>query len=181
MKITKVEVYKFNVILPFHNVIGCRVFTDEGIYGDGEAALAYGVGYHAAVGMVQDLAKLIVGMDPLENEVIWNKLHKSTFWAQNGGPVVFAGISALDIALWDVKGKYFGVPLYKLFGGKQRQTLRTYASQIQNGFGPKHEMMVTPEDYANIAKDCVAQGYNAVKLIFSPLMKRVDFLTNVGY
>lgn len=166
MKITKVEVYKFNVVLPFHNVIGCRIFTDEGIYGDGEAALAYGVGYHAAVGMVQDLAKLIIGMDALENEVIWNKLHKSTFWAQNGGPVVFAGISALDIALWDIKGKFFNVPLYKLFGGKQRQSLRTYASQIQSGFGPKHEMMVTPEDYANIAKSCVAQGYDAVKIDF---------------
>lgn len=64
--------------------------------------------------MIRDLATLIIGMDPLDNEVIWDKLYKSTFWGQNGGPVVFSGISALDIALWDIKGKYFRVPIYKL-------------------------------------------------------------------
>lgn len=52
----------------------------------------------AAAGMIRDLATLIIGMDPLDNEVIWDKLYKSTFWGQNGGPVVFSGISALDIA-----------------------------------------------------------------------------------
>lgn len=166
MKITKVEVFKFNTVKPFFNVVGCRVHTDEGIYGDGEAALSYGAGYHAAFGMVQDLARLVIGMDPLENEVIWNKLHKSTFWAQNGGPVVFSGISALDMALWDIKGKFFGVPLYVLFGGKQRPALRSYASQIQSGFGPRHEYMVTPEDYAQVTRQVIAQGYDAVKIDF---------------
>ena len=56
------------------NPIGCRIYTSDGIYGDGEAALSYGVGAHAAFGMVQDLANLIIGMDPLENEVIWDKM-----------------------------------------------------------------------------------------------------------
>ena len=91
--------------------IVCRVYTDSGIYGDGEAALAYGRASRAAFGMIQDLAGLVIGMDPLSNEVIWEKLYKATFWGQNGGPVVFAGISAIDIALWDIKGKHFGVPV----------------------------------------------------------------------
>lgn len=64
--------------------IVCRVYTDTGLYGDGEAAIAYGVGSTAAYAMIQDLAKLIIGMNPLDTEVIWEKLYKSTFWAQNG-------------------------------------------------------------------------------------------------
>lgn len=154
-----------HVAFPFYP-IGCRIYTDEGIYGDGEAAISYGVGAHAAAGMIQDLARLIIGMDPLDIEVIWNKLHKSTFWGQNGGPIVFSGISALDVALWDIKGKSFNVPVYKLLGGKQRTSLRTYASQIQSGFGPAHVTMTSPEDYAEIAKQVVREGYDALKIDF---------------
>ena len=132
MKITKVEaipvrqpgeIQKINDSAQDGVIL--KVYTDEGIYGDGEAALAYGIAAPAAFGMVRDLASLIIGMDPLDNEVIWDKLYKCTFWGQNGGPVVFAGISALDIALWDIKGKYFGVPVYKLLGGKRRDNQRS--------------------------------------------------------
>jgi len=137
MKITKIDIMLVNLDCP-DNVgwepIVCRVYTDEGIYGDGEAALAYGRASRAAFGMLQDLSGLLIGRDPLDHEVIWEKLYKSIFWGQNGGPVVFAGISALDIALWDIKGKYFGVPVYKLLGGKMRDSLRCYASQLQFGW-----------------------------------------------
>ena len=135
MKITKVEVFEVQTRRPAWRPILCRIYTDEGVYGDGEAALAYGTAAPAAAGMIRDLAKLIIGMDPLDNEVIWDKLYKATFWGQNGGPVVFAGISALDIALWDIKGKAFNAPIYKLLGGKRRDNLRTYASQLQFGWG----------------------------------------------
>ncbi len=167
MKITKVEVFLFNcnVRIPFRP-IGCRIHTDEGIYGDGEAALSYGVGADAAAGMVQDLAKLVIGMDPTENEVIWDKLHKCTFWGQAGGPAVFAGLSAIDMALWDIRGKAYNVPLYKLLGGKRNTTLRCYASQIQQGFGPVHKAFYKPEEYASIARECVMQGYDALKADF---------------
>ena len=135
MKITKVEVFEVQARRPEWRPVLCRIYTDEGIYGDGEAALAYCNGAPAAAGMIKDLASLIIGMDPLDNEVIWDKLYKCTFWGQNGGPVVFAGISAIDIALWDIKGKYFNVPVYKLLGGKRRDYIRTYASQLQFGWG----------------------------------------------
>ena len=93
MKITKVDVFAFHCEgQPMFRPIGCRVYTDEGVFGDGEAALSYGVGASAAFGMVKDLSALVVGMDPLENEVIWDKLHKTTFWGQSPGPVVCAGI-----------------------------------------------------------------------------------------
>ncbi|MBR2520998.1 MAG: mandelate racemase/muconate lactonizing enzyme family protein [Oscillospiraceae bacterium] len=168
MKITKVDIFAFNchVPIPFKPV-GCRIYTDEGVYGDGEAALSYGTGASAAFGMVKDLSALIIGMDPLDNEVVWDKLHRTTFWGQAAGPVVAAGISAIDMALWDIKGKFFNAPVYKLLGGKRNEKLRCYASQIQQGFGPVHEKKITPEEYADIAEYCVKElGYDAVKVDF---------------
>lgn len=146
--------------------IVCRVYTDEGIYGDGEASLAYGIGAPAAFGMIKDLAGLIIGMDPLDNEVIWEKLYKTTFWGQNGGSVVFAGIGALDTALWDIKGKYFKVPVYKLLGGKRREKLRTYASQLQFGWQDGQVFAGTTEEYVKFSKKAVEEGYDAIKIDF---------------
>ena len=133
MKITKVDAIQIEdkpADQPGWRPIVCRVYTDTGLYGDGEAAIAYGVGSTAAYAMIQDLAKLIIGMNPLDTEVIWEKLYKSTFWAQNGGPIVFAGISALDIALWDIKGKYFNVPVYQLLGGKMSFAVMQVSSNL---------------------------------------------------
>lgn len=167
MKITKVEVLEFSCPeVPFFRPIGCRIYTDAGIYGDGEAALSYGVGASAAFGMVKDLAKLIIGMDPLDTEVIWHKFFRDTFWGQAGGPVVYAGFSAIDVALWDIKGKYLNQPIWRLLGGKFRDDLRCYASQIQQGFGPVHEVKATTKDYVEISKYVVSEGYDALKIDF---------------
>jgi len=179
MKIKNVEIFKMYCKDAFGWApIGCRVHTDEDIYGDGEAALGYGIGSSAAFGMIKDLSSLVIGMNPMDTEVIWDKLYKTTFWGQNGGPVVFAGISALDTALWDIKGKALNLPLYSMLGGKKRDKLRTYASQIQGGFGPVHEWQKSPEDYANISKKCVALGYDAVKIDFLSVAPDGSFLTN---
>ena len=125
MKITSVDVIALHPSnKSMDRPVICRVNTDEGIYGYGEAAIAYGRGSPAAFGMVRDLAPLVIGMDALDNEVIWDKLYKTTFWGQNGGPIVNAGIAAIDIALWDIKGKYFNQPVYKLLGSKRRDKLR---------------------------------------------------------
>ena len=110
MKITKVS------ILYVHNIktdssqagqrpILLRIDTDEGIYGIGEVGMAYGTGGHAAVGMVRDYAEMIIGMNPMNTEAIWEKFLKTTFWGQGGGTVIFGGMSGIDIALWDIKGK----------------------------------------------------------------------------
>ena len=140
MKITKVEVFRLPTAQSKTNSpIGCRIYTDTGLYGDGEAGMAYGIGGSAAFGMVCDLAELVLGMDPLQTELIWETMYKKTFWGQNGGPVVFSGIAAIDVALWDIKGKYFNVPVYQLLGGKVRDKLRTYASQLQFGWRTKIE------------------------------------------
>ena len=163
MKITKVDVMQVKTPNPSWRPILCRVYTDEGIYGDGEAALAYGIAAPAAFGMIRDLAALIIGMDPLDNEVVWDTLYKNTFWGQNGGPVVFAGISAIDFALWDIRGKFFNVPVYKLLGGKKQDNLRCYASQLQFGWSDHWEEAKDTEEYAANARKAVEEGYDATK------------------
>ena len=167
MKITKVEVfYVDDIENPIIHQVLCRVYTDNGLYGDGEAAMSYGVGARAAYGMVQDLANLIIGMDPLENEKIWDKMYRTTFWGQNGGGVFTAGMSAIDIALWDIKGKFFNVPIYMLLGGKLNDNLRTYASQLQFGWMDRMGAMFTLEDYIGATKRALEQGYDAIKVDF---------------
>ena len=109
MKITKVDVFMLDAGSQRwqRKPIVCRIYTDEGIYGDGEAGIAFGIGSTAAFGMVKDLAGLIVGMDPMNIEVIWNKMFKSSFWGMGGGAIVFAGISAIAIASMLIVG-FFG-------------------------------------------------------------------------
>jgi L-alanine-DL-glutamate epimerase-like enolase superfamily enzyme len=168
MKITKIDVLQVKAAdgRPGWRPVLARVHTDEGIYGDGEAALAYGAASSAAFGAVKDFAALIIGDDPLGHEVIWNKLYKTTFWGQNGGPVIFAAISAIDIALWDIKGKALGQPVYKLLGGKFREDLRAYASQLQFGWHGERRALGATAEYAAVTKEALAEGYDAVKIDF---------------
>lgn len=143
-----------------------RIHTDEGICGFGEVGMAYGIGASAGYGMAKDLAKIIIGMDPMKNEAIWDKMQKKTFWGQGGGTVVSAGMSAIDIALWDIKGKALNVPIYQLLGGKTRDSVRTYASQLQFGWGKGKDkaILVEPEQYADAARQALADGYDAIKV-----------------
>jgi L-alanine-DL-glutamate epimerase-like enolase superfamily enzyme len=149
----------------------CRVNTDQGISGLGEAAVAIGTGAPAAFEQIKDLAPMIIGMDPLCNEIIWEKMFRNSFWAQGNGAIVMAAISAIDIAIWDIKAKAANVPLYKLLGGKHREKLRCYASQLQFGWGvdkfiPFKGASGEPEYYADMAHRAVDDGYNAVKTNF---------------
>lgn len=166
MKITKIDLLYSDPVEDGWRPLFCRIYTDAGIYGDGEAALSYGGISHAAFGMLQDMAPLLIGMDPLEHEVIWDKLYHQCFWGLNGGPVVFAGISAFDLALWDIKGKAYHAPLHQLLGGKLRTELRAYASQLQMGWGGHRKHGATPEDYAAVTQEAIDRGFDAVKINF---------------
>ena len=165
MKITQVEIFHVHTRPQSgQRPILVKVSTDEGIYGLGEAGMAYGKGGSGAVGAIKDFASLLIGEDPFNNEKIWEKLFKETFWGQGGGTVIFSAISALDIALWDIKGKALGVPVYQLLGGKVRGRLRAYASQLQLGWGQKRVPKGPVEEYAAEARKAVAEGYDAVKV-----------------
>ena len=66
----------------------CRINTDEGISGFGEAGLAYGKGWRGGLGMIQDMAEQIIGMNPMYNEQIWETMFRRTYWGCGGGAVV---------------------------------------------------------------------------------------------
>ncbi|MGH9891830.1 MAG: mandelate racemase/muconate lactonizing enzyme family protein, partial [bacterium] len=115
MKITHVKIYRVEV--GGRHPVLVEVATDEGIRGVGEAALAYGTGGTAAAGMILDLSKaFLLGKDPFRIEALWSEMYDHSFWAKGGGTVVFAGISAIEQALCDIKGKALEVPVYELLG-----------------------------------------------------------------
>jgi galactonate dehydratase len=168
MKISSVDIYQLGKprdgkTKPFNPVV-VVLNTDEGIRGFGEVGLAYGAGSSAGFGMLKDLAYLVLGIDPRNVEAIWEKLFRKTFWGMGGGPVVYGGISGIDTACWDIKGKALGVPVYELLGGKTRDKVRTYASQIQFDWGPEHKYFTEPQQYANAALKAVSEGYDCVKV-----------------
>lgn len=159
LKVTEVRIYLVQV--GGRHPVLAQVLTDQGLTGVGEAAIAYGSGATAAAGMIKDLAQeFMLGRDPFGIEAFWSDTYDNTFWAKGGGPIVYAGISALEQALWDIKGKALGVPVYELLGGKIRDTVRVYA----NGWSFR---CVKPEDFGREAERVVAQGYTALK--FYPL------------
>ena len=107
----------------------CEVFTDEGVQGLGEA-FYFGGPAGIAARMIEDaLAPLIIGKDPLDNAVIWDFLYN---WTRDQGMkgVTISALSAIDIALWDIKGKALGVPVYTLLGGAYRDRARAYATGL---------------------------------------------------
>lgn len=170
MKVTSVEIFDLEMkeAHDWHPVL-IRANTDEGVSGVGEVGLAYGTGHSAGAAMVKNLAEaFVIGSDPFKIEKLWEKMFQSSFWAQGGGPVVYGGMSAIDIAMWDIKGKALGLPVYELLGGKTNDTLRTYASQIQFGWDGNFRFMGSAEEYAEAARLAVADGYDCVKI--DPIM-----------
>ncbi len=169
MKITSIEIFDCELgrrheDVGSFNPILIRINTDEGISGIGEVGLAYGAGAKAGAGMIRDLAPFVLGKDPMKTEAIWENLFRATFWGMGGGPVIYGGISAIDIALWDIKGKVLNAPIYQLLGGKTNDNLRTYASQLQFGWGEKNGMLYAAEDYAEAARYAVSLGFDAIKV-----------------
>lgn len=170
MKITGLEI--FDIDQGYHlaggaswNVVALKINTDAGICGFGEAGLAYGDASKAAVGILRDLARNVIGKNPLNNEQIWDTLYSQTFWGKGGGSVIFSGISAIDIALWDIKGKYFNTPVYTLLGGKTNDKLRAYASQIQfDWHTEREEVLYEKEQYYDVTQKVMAEGYDCVKV-----------------
>jgi galactonate dehydratase len=122
MKIT--AIHAFPVWVGIRNQLLVKVETDEGIFGWGESGLTGRE--KAVVGALEHFAEIIVGMDPFNIGGIWQKLYRSQYF--EGGRVLAAAQSAIDIALYDIKGKALGVPVYELLGGKQRDRIPTFAT-----------------------------------------------------
>ncbi len=107
---------------PERNYSFVKVYTDEGLTGLGEAGIN---GKELALeGLVKTYAPLLSGMDPSRIEHIWQMLWRGQFF--RGGHVHAAAVAAIDLALWDLRGKALGVPVYDLLGGKTRDYARCY-------------------------------------------------------
>ncbi len=130
-----------------------RLLTDEGIEGLGEASM---LGYEPMV--VQLLEEwtetYLKGKDPMHHELHWMRLHQDN--SGRGGRLFSTALSGVDIALWDLKGKALGRPVYELLGGPVRPRIRVYANGWYTNPG-------TPEQNAQEAKKVVEMGYTAMK------------------
>jgi L-alanine-DL-glutamate epimerase-like enolase superfamily enzyme len=148
MKITDVKTYPV-----FHgnrNYTFVKVETDEGIYGLGEFGITWKE--QAGLGAIEHMKRHIIGLDPLNIEWIWQLLFRGDFFP--GGRINTAAISAIDIALWDIKGKALNQPVHMLLGGKMRDKVVCYKS-----IGGQ-----TPEDSARSARERVEEGWQYLRL-----------------
>lgn len=120
MKIIDANVY---VCSPGRNFVTLKIQTDEGVYGLGDATLN---GRElAVVSYLRDhILPCIIGRDPFEIEDIWQYLYRGAYWRR--GPVTMTAIAAIDMALWDIKGKALNTPVYNLLGGKCRAGVMVY-------------------------------------------------------
>jgi galactonate dehydratase len=152
-----------------------ELITDEGIVGIGEGSVGFGIGCKGAAAMAIDLAEnFVVGRDPFAIQDIWNDFYYNTFWGKGGGPIFYSACSALEVALWDIKGKALGVPIYEMLGGNQRKNIRVYA----NDWSDSSEFEF-PEQFAERALEVVADGYDAIKLYpMSPYVPENDHDAN---
>lgn len=169
MKVTKVETLEIDLSgqngIALWRPIFARIHTDEGITGLGEAALAFGTASEAVGPMIRKLAeRFVLGHDPNDTESVWEQMLRQSFWAQGGGPVIFGAMSALDAALWDIKGKAAGLPVHRLLGAKTPEPLRCYASQLHFGWEAEHRMHDDPAEYRDTARQAREEGHDCVKL-----------------
>jgi galactonate dehydratase len=173
MKVTRIEVLQADLSgrdsMASWNVVLARVHTDEGVSGLGEAGMAYGTGAPAVGPMILTLGeRFVLGADPFHTDTIWENLLRRSVWAEGGGPVVFAAISAIDAALWDIKGKALGQPVHRLLGRSTPEPLRCYASQLHLGWGEEGQWVGEPAQFREVAVQVRELGFDCVKV--NPIM-----------
>ena len=145
MKITDVKLIFAKHYLFVH------VYTDAGIVGLGEAG---NWGYlQATAAAIEKFREYLIGKDPFRIEDLNQNFYRSVYFR---GSVIMSAISAIDIALWDIKGKALGVPVYELLGGKTREKVRVYASVMTKE--------TDPESLTRSYKQLQDMGFNAAKI-----------------
>ena len=135
MKITKLKTYICNCFRT--NWVFVKVETDSGIHGWGEATLEYREPTVAAA--IHDLEGWLIGRDPHNIEAFRHDCYRDAYW--RGGPVLMSALAGVEIALWDIKGKALGVPVWQLLGGKVRDAVPIY---VNGWFAPAK----TPDEFA---------------------------------
>ena len=139
------------VTCPGRNFVTLKIITEDGVYGLGDATLN---GRELAVASyLQDhVIPCLIGRDAHRIEDLWKYLYKGAYWRR--GPVTMSAIAAVDTALWDIKGKLAGLPVYQLLGGASRENVMVYG----------HANGTTIEDTVAVALDYQRQGYKAIRI-----------------
>ena len=144
MKITKLETFFVKPRWLF-----LKMHTDEGVTGWGEPIVE---GWSRTVAAaVQEMGRYLIGQDPRRIEHHWQALYRGAFY--RGGPVLSSALSGIEQAMWDITGKWLGVPVHQLLGGAVRDRIRVYS----------HVGGPTPEALAAAARERVGKGFTALK------------------
>lgn len=148
MKIVEARVI---VTCPGRNFVTLKIRTDEGVTGVGDATLN---GRELAVAsyLTDHVAPLLIGRDPARIEDTWQYLYQGAYWRR--GPVTMSAIAAVDTALWDIKGKVAGMPVYQMLGGRSRDGVTVYG----------HANGDSVEDVLAEVARYVDLGYRAVRV-----------------
>ena len=150
MKVTGLKTYICHAYRT--NWVFVKVFTDEGITGVGEATLEYRE--PTVVQAIKELERYLVGKDPHNIEEFWHRVYRDAYW--RGGVVLMSALAGVEMALWDIKGKSLGVPVYQLLGGKVRDSIKCYANAWFAG-------AKKPEEFGAMAKIAVKNGFSGLK------------------
>jgi galactonate dehydratase len=134
------------------NWVFVKVSTDDGLTGVGEATIEYRETTVAEA--IRELGRLFIGRDPHQIEALWHEAYRSTYF--RGGPIYMSALSAVEMALWDIKGKALGVPIYQLLGGKVRDSVPCYA----NGWFAPAKL---PREFAEKALEASVAGFQGLK------------------
>lgn len=173
MKITGLETVVVNAEM--RNWIFVKVITDDpGLIGWGEASLEWKT--RAVVGAVEDFEPMVIGEDPLRIEHLYQKMYRQSFWRL--GVIGMSAISAIEQALWDIKGKYLKQPVYELLGGKVRDKVRMYTHMG----GGKMEAVYETFDAGPLieyAKEVIERGYTAIKVVFVPYSRLLEGIPKI--
>ncbi len=165
MKITDIK------IIPIRHYLFVKVYTDEGIVGLGEAG-NWGF-LDATAAAITKFSEYLIGKDPFDIEDHYQNLYRAMYFR---GSVIMSAISAIDIALWDIKGKALGVPVWQLLGGKTRNCVRVYIS------GMSGLPSDSPEALAKEALAAKEAGFTAMKLFItdmSPSNQKKEIFSNL--
>ena len=136
---------------PGRNFVTLKIITEDGTYGIGDATVN---GRELAVDsyLREHVAPCLIGRNAHDIEDIWQYLYRGVYWRR--GPITMAAVAAVDMALWDIKGKVAGLPVYQLLGGKSRQAVTTYAHASGDTIGSTLDVM----------DELVKQGFKAIRL-----------------
>jgi galactonate dehydratase len=169
VKITGFDIHK--VSIRWRDLLFLEVHTDAGITGLGEATLESRTDIAEAT--LRWLEPEYVGQDPSGPEQHWNRVYyNATRW--RNGPALMTGLSAVDIALWDIEAKRFGVPLHRLLGGALQQKLRVYHTHWDALIDKDKR---SPSSFAEMAARTRQEGWTAIKYTLipdEPELARID-------